>query len=222
MVTSDAALRGWYGMVLGLVATIGFASYALWSKSRQADERPASPPPLLDAPERTPQTLQVGDVVQHLGTDYLVEGALAFSDDGRAARLPFIALFAVSSWLLYRLTRVLFGAPAGVVAVLALNCSAFFSFAGGWVLPDGPLMLAMLAASLVLARHFFADQKNAGANHAQDEKPPHVPNRVLGQEDEIALRIPENIPRGILVVLTDPGADADIKRVHDTQHQPIT
>jgi len=76
--------------------------------------------------------------------------------DGRAARLPFIGLFAVSSWLLYRLTQVLFSAEAGVVAVLALNCSAFFTFAGGWVLPDGPLMLALLAASLVLARHFFA------------------------------------------------------------------
>ncbi len=76
--------------------------------------------------------------------------------DGRAARLPFIALFAVSSWLLYRLTQVLFGAQAGVVAVLALNCSAFFTFAGGWVLPDGPLMLALLAAAGVLARHFFA------------------------------------------------------------------
>src|SRR5439155_376986 len=39
------------------------------------------------APDRTPSTLQVGDVVQHLGTDYLVEGALTFSEDGRAARL---------------------------------------------------------------------------------------------------------------------------------------
>jgi len=78
--------------------------------------------------------------------------------DGRAARLPFIALFAVSSWLLYRLTEVLFCAAAGVAAVLALNCSAFFTFAGGWVLPDGPLMLALLAASLVLARHFFEPQ----------------------------------------------------------------
>ncbi|HZS40972.1 MAG TPA: DUF4178 domain-containing protein [Polyangia bacterium] len=74
-------------LVLGLVATIGFASYALWSKSRQADETAAPPPPLLDAPDRTPSTLQVGDVVQHLGTDYVVEGALTFSEDGRAARL---------------------------------------------------------------------------------------------------------------------------------------
>jgi 4-amino-4-deoxy-L-arabinose transferase-like glycosyltransferase len=81
--------------------------------------------------------------------------------DGRAARVPFIGLFAVSSWLLYRLTQLLFGAKAGVAAVLALNCSAFFTFAGGWVLPDGPLMLALLAASLVLARHFFAPRTSS-------------------------------------------------------------
>src|SRR6516162_9385979 len=78
--------------------------------------------------------------------------------DGRAARLPFIAMFAASCWLLYRLTQVLFGTPAALVALLALNCSAFFTFAGGWVLPDGPLMLALLAASLVLARHLFEPQ----------------------------------------------------------------
>jgi 4-amino-4-deoxy-L-arabinose transferase-like glycosyltransferase len=78
--------------------------------------------------------------------------------DGRAARLPFIGLFAVNSWLLHRLTQVLFSPQAGVAAVLALNCTAFFSFAGGWVLPDGPLMLALLAASVVMARHFFAPQ----------------------------------------------------------------
>jgi hypothetical protein len=87
--------------------------------------------------------------------------------DGRAARLPFIGLFAASSWLLYRLTQLLFRAEAGVAAVLALNCSAFFTFAGGWVLPDGPLMLALLASSVLLARHFFAPQDSrAGALRA--------------------------------------------------------
>ena len=76
--------------------------------------------------------------------------------DGRAARLPFVVLFAGSCWLLYRLTRQLFDARAGVIAVLTLNCSAFFAFgAGGWVLPDGPLMFALLAAALVLARGLF-------------------------------------------------------------------
>ena len=76
--------------------------------------------------------------------------------DGRALRLPFIILFAGSSWLLYRLTRRLFGDWAGVWAVLALNLSAFFTLsAGGWIVPDGPLIFFLLAAALTLANAFF-------------------------------------------------------------------
>jgi hypothetical protein len=74
-------------LVLGLVATIGFASYALWHKTRTADLPPSVPPHELDAAERTPATLQVGDVVQHLGSDYLIEGVLALSDDVNGAKL---------------------------------------------------------------------------------------------------------------------------------------
>ena len=71
---------------------------------------------------------------------------------GRAARLPFILLFAGSSWLMYRLTRSLFGGAAGAWAVFSLNVAAFFTVAaGGWVLPDGPLVFALLAAAGVLA-----------------------------------------------------------------------
>jgi hypothetical protein len=65
-------------IVLGLVAAIGVASYALWAKSR------ASATPLLDAPDRTAATLEVGDVVVHSGTDWIVEGVLALAEDGRA------------------------------------------------------------------------------------------------------------------------------------------
>jgi len=85
--------------------------------------------------------------------------------DGRAARLPFVALFAGTSWLVYRLTQVLFEAPAGVLAVLALNSSAFFAYAAGtFVLPDGPLLFALSAAALALARGLFsADPMRPGA-----------------------------------------------------------
>ena len=74
-------------IVLGLVATIGVASYALWSKAR-AEAPPSGPlaPKSDDAAERTPSTLQVGDVVSHLGTDWVVEGVLALSEDGRVER----------------------------------------------------------------------------------------------------------------------------------------
>jgi hypothetical protein len=81
-------------LVLGLVATIGFASYALWSRAHQTEHTP-----LLDAPERTVGTLQVGDVVQHLGTDWLVEGVMTFSADGRGARLYRLADGAVVRFL---------------------------------------------------------------------------------------------------------------------------
>src|SRR3954454_7759805 len=74
-------------LVLGLVATIGFASYALWSKTRTTELPAGGEPPSLEAAERTTTTLQVGDVVQHLGADYLIEGVLTLSDDGSGARL---------------------------------------------------------------------------------------------------------------------------------------
>jgi hypothetical protein len=74
-------------LVLGLVATIGFASYALWSRTRAGDLPPGGSPPELESAERTPSTLQVGDVVQHLGADYVIEGMLALSDDVHGARL---------------------------------------------------------------------------------------------------------------------------------------
>ena len=72
---------------------------------------------------------------------------------GRWTRLPFIALFAGTGWLMFRLTARLFGEIAGVWAVLALNLSAFFTLAaGGWVLPDGPLVFCELAATVCLTR----------------------------------------------------------------------
>jgi hypothetical protein len=85
-------------LVLGLVAGIGFASYALWSQLREEQgappkrndegkDEPKAPRALPPPAERTPMTIQVGDVVQHLGTDYLVEGVLTLSEEGRGARL---------------------------------------------------------------------------------------------------------------------------------------
>ena len=77
--------------------------------------------------------------------------------DGHALRLPFVLLFAGSSWLLYLLACRLFGNWAGVWAVLSLNLSAFFTLsAGGWIVPDGPLFFCLLAAALTLASAFFA------------------------------------------------------------------
>lgn len=68
-------------------------------------------------------------------------------------RLPFILLSALSSVLLYALTDRLYGAKAGFWAVVAYSISPVFSLAfGSWVLPDGPLDAALLAAAYALTR----------------------------------------------------------------------
>lgn len=93
---------------------------------------------------------------------WIVHALMPLLGDGHAARLPFVIMFAVSSWLLYRLTRLLFGGGAGYWAVLALNLSFFFTFpAAIWIFPDGPLFLFLLAAALTLANEFFGKPENA-------------------------------------------------------------
>jgi Dolichyl-phosphate-mannose-protein mannosyltransferase len=87
---------------------------------------------------------------------WLVHAIAPLVGYGRGSRWPFIVLFAASSGLMFVLTRRLFGASAGLWAVLGLNLSAFFTLpAASWVLPDGPLILALLGASVSLARIWF-------------------------------------------------------------------
>jgi 4-amino-4-deoxy-L-arabinose transferase-like glycosyltransferase len=70
-----------------------------------------------------------------------------------AVRSPFIALFALTTWLLYLVTARVFDARAGMYAALALNVTPVFSVStGSWVLPDGPLMCAWLAAVYCVLR----------------------------------------------------------------------
>jgi 4-amino-4-deoxy-L-arabinose transferase-like glycosyltransferase len=73
------------------------------------------------------------------------------SDAAILVRLPFIALFALSTWLMYRLGRAVADARAGLYAALLLNLSPVFGVTTGtWVLPDGPLDCALLGAALCL------------------------------------------------------------------------
>jgi 4-amino-4-deoxy-L-arabinose transferase-like glycosyltransferase len=68
-------------------------------------------------------------------------------------RLPFIAQFALSTWLMYRLGTAIAGARAGLWAAVLLNLSPVFGVTTGtWVLPDGPLDCALLGAALCLVR----------------------------------------------------------------------
>lgn len=66
-------------------------------------------------------------------------------------RLPFIALCALSTWLMARIGTVLATERAGLWAALAFNLSPLFGItSGSWVLPDGPLIAALLTATLCL------------------------------------------------------------------------
>lgn len=84
--------------------------------------------------------------------------ALAGSEAAWVVRLPFIALFAVSTWLVFRLGAALFGPRAGAWAAAALNLSPVFAVtSGGWVLPDGPLDCALAATALCLVHAVRAE-----------------------------------------------------------------
>jgi 4-amino-4-deoxy-L-arabinose transferase-like glycosyltransferase len=73
-------------------------------------------------------------------------------------RLPFIALFGGSTWLMYQLAAGLFQARAGLWAAVLLNLAPIFTIAHAtWVLPDGPLLFFTLAAATVVARIVFAE-----------------------------------------------------------------
>jgi 4-amino-4-deoxy-L-arabinose transferase-like glycosyltransferase len=76
---------------------------------------------------------------------------LAGTEAPVAVRLPFILLFALSTWLMYRLGSVVAGRRAGLWAAVLLNLSPVFSLTtASWVLPDGPLDCALLGAALCL------------------------------------------------------------------------
>lgn len=75
------------------------------------------------------------------------------SEAAVVVRLPFIALFALTTWLIFAWTRELFGPGAALWAAIALNMSPVLGLTtGGWVLPDGPLVAALLGFGLCLWR----------------------------------------------------------------------
>ena len=70
--------------------------------------------------------------------------------------VPFILLFALTTWLMFVLVRFLFGDRAGLYAALTLNLAPVLGWtAGTFVLPDGPLLPALLAGAYCLARVLF-------------------------------------------------------------------
>lgn len=79
-------------------------------------------------------------------------------------RLPFVAAFTVTSWALFDLTRRLYGARAGLWALVALTLAPFFMVsAGSWMVPDGPLVLGLALAARQLAILLFEAPEPARA-----------------------------------------------------------
>jgi len=68
-------------------------------------------------------------------------------------RIPFIALFAATTWLMYRVGTLLFDEWVGAFSALLLNLSPLFTLSmGAWVEPDGPLIFFILASALCIIR----------------------------------------------------------------------
>ncbi len=85
---------------------------------------------------------------------WLAHAAAALAGESPLAlRWPFVLLFALTSWLLFRLGARLFGTRAGLWTVVAAQMAPVFSLSSGsWVLPDGPLLCASVATALLLAQ----------------------------------------------------------------------
>jgi 4-amino-4-deoxy-L-arabinose transferase-like glycosyltransferase len=80
------------------------------------------------------------------------------------ARLPFILLFALTTWIMARLGEDIGGPRAGFWAAVTLNLSPVFGVTSGtWVLPDGPLDCSLVAAALCLIRALPAKGRRAVA-----------------------------------------------------------
>ena len=95
---------------------------------------------------------------------WIVHFATPVFGEGIGARLPFIALFAATGWIFYRLTLDLFGARPALIALFALNVAPFsFASAGSWIVPDGPLLFGLSIAAWALSRLFFAQTPNSAS-----------------------------------------------------------
>ena len=95
---------------------------------------------------------------------WLAHGAATLSgtEAPLAVRLPFILLSALSTYLAFDATRYLYSARAGLFAAVALNLAPVLAWtSGSMVLPDGPLLAAMLAGLCCLARALFGDLRAA-------------------------------------------------------------
>ena len=62
----------------------------------------------------------------------------------------------MTTWIYYEFTKNLFGRQSALIALFSLNVSPFFfASAGGWIVPDGPLLLGLAVAASAASRVFL-------------------------------------------------------------------
>jgi 4-amino-4-deoxy-L-arabinose transferase-like glycosyltransferase len=93
---------------------------------------------------------------------WLARGAalVAFSEHPLVVRLPFVVLFAFTTWFIYRLTALLYRPRAGVWAAAAVTLAPMLGVTSAtWVLPDGPLDFALAGFALASAHAVLAGSR---------------------------------------------------------------
>src|SRR5580704_15786620 len=89
----------------------------------------------------------------HLWIAHLAALALG---ESVAVRVVFVSLFFATGWIYYQFVRRLFGSRSALIAIFALNVTPFFfASAGGWIVPDGPLLFGLAVAAWAASRLFF-------------------------------------------------------------------
>jgi len=89
-------------------------------------------------------------------------GKLFATESALALRLPFILLFSLTTWVMYRLTAYLFGDKAGFWAAATLNLAPVLAWTSGtWIVPDGPLDAALVAGVYATALAIYGTRSNA-------------------------------------------------------------
>ena len=92
--------------------------------------------------ELTNSPIRLGLVSALQFAPVLLFSAVAGGPGPLAVRLPFVLLFAATTWLLFVVGRRLWSPWAGFHAALLANVAPALSIrAGYWLGPDGPLML---------------------------------------------------------------------------------
>jgi 4-amino-4-deoxy-L-arabinose transferase-like glycosyltransferase len=76
--------------------------------------------------------------------------------ENAVVRAVFVILFVATGWIYFCFTRMLFGPRPALIALFSLNVTPFFfASAGGWIVPDGPLLFGLAVTAWAASRLFF-------------------------------------------------------------------